>query len=76
MNHDKAGLSMLEIAILQIGSLLHKPQVVGFDLTSITRRRVVAMDQSLLSSRHKMMNSFCCILALTMPSTCLELACS
>jgi hypothetical protein len=39
--------------------------------TCITRRRVVALDQSLVSSRQRMMYSFCSIFARTMPSTCL-----
>ena len=42
----------------------------------MTMRREVALDQSLESSRHRMMYSFCSIFARTMPSTCFALACS
>ena len=44
--------------------------------TCMTILRVVALDQSLLSSRHRMMCSFCSILARTMASTCWEKPCS
>lgn len=43
--------------------------------TCITRRRVVALLQSLVSSRHRMMYSLCSIFMRTMPSTCLALFC-
>lgn len=43
--------------------------------TCMTRRRVVALLQSLVSSRHRMMYSFCSIFMRTMPSTCLALFC-
>jgi hypothetical protein len=43
--------------------------------TCITTRRVVALFQSLLSSRHRMMYSRCAILARTMPSTCFAAVC-
>ena len=42
----------------------------------ITRRRVVALDQSLVSSRHSRMYSLCSIFVRTMASTCFALACS
>lgn len=44
--------------------------------TCMTSRRVVAFDQSLLSSRHRMMYSFCSIFCRTMASTCRALFCS
>ena len=42
----------------------------------MTKRRVVALLQSLVSSRHRMMYSRCSILLRTMPSTCFWLFCS
>lgn len=42
----------------------------------MTRRRVVALDQSLLSSRHRMMYSGVCIFWRTMCSTCCDATCS
>mmetsp|Transcript_10581 Transcript_10581/g.29131 ORF Transcript_10581/g.29131 Transcript_10581/m.29131 type:complete len:353 (+) Transcript_10581:889-1947(+) len=44
--------------------------------TAMTRRLVVALDQSFESSRQRMMYSFCSILARTMASTWRELFCS
>jgi len=41
----------------------------------MTMRRLVALDQSLESSRHRMMYSFCSILRRTMFSTCFALCC-
>lgn len=44
--------------------------------TCITTLLVVALLQSLQSSRHNMMNSLCCILALTRDSTARACACN
>lgn len=46
-----------------------------FNRTCMTRRLVVALLQSLVSSRHSRMYSFCSIFWRTMPSTCLALFC-
>ncbi len=72
-------VTSLELAQAQkfpVPSALYCGQRASAGRTCMTRRRVVALLQSLESSRQRMMYSRCSILLRTMFSTCLALCCS